>query len=890
MAFFSRIASLFRSRRLDQELEEEQRAHISMRTEELMAQGVPAQEARLRALRAFGNRALLKEETRDAELFRWLETLTQDIRFGIRQLRRNPGFTAVALLTLALGIGANTAMFSVVNAVLLRPLPFPEPQRIMSLRTLSTRNGAPQPNSLSYPDYHEYREGNRSMEAVASYYDNYLSLTGVGEPAMLRGQVVGADLFKILGVKPALGRGFLPADDAPGQHVAIISNLLWKKRFHSDSGMIGRGISLSGKEYTIVGVAPEGFQFPIQAQPTEVWVTVARDYEPESPSEKPVGEQRGAHFLSVIGRLKPGVTREQAETDLSAIARALSAQYPDQNKYYTAVRVEELLRSMVGDTRTPLTILLAAVGFVLLIACANVANLVLARSNGRSTEIAVRAALGASRGRIVRQLTTEAIMLSVGGAVLGALLAKWAVSATVGLYPQNLPRIAEVSIDGRVLLFIAGLAILTGILFGLAPAVHASRRNLNERMREGLRGAVGDSAHSRMRSVLVVAETAIGVMLLIGAGLLIRSLNRLSHVDLGLNPDHLLTAYFGLSEKRYNADQQDRFYQELMDKLRSLPGVTAAAGTQQLPLGNDDWSISFDVVERRVPESQQPSAAFYNVTSGFFETLQIPLLAGRTFNRSDTRISKPVMIINQEFANKYFPSENPLGKMVEIGVGEGKARARWKTREIVGIVGNFRATDLSQPARAAFFVPMPQLIWGPPTLVLRVAGDPNALVSSLRRVLAGMDPDAPLFEIKTMEDYLVLDLGRARFQTALLSLFAGIALLLTAIGLYGVVAYGVAQRTHEIGVRMALGASRKDVLQMVLNQGLLLTFLGVAVGVLGALGLAKFIESLLYQILPRDPATYLVVCVTLGVVALLASYIPAMRAIRVDPVVALRYE
>ncbi|HEU5450935.1 MAG TPA: ABC transporter permease [Terriglobales bacterium] len=819
-----------------------------------------------------------------------MDTLRKDLRYALRTLLNAPAFTVVAVLTLALGIGVNTAMFSVVNAVLLRPLPFPQPDRLMSLTTMNWRHGAPGPNAISYPDFLDYRSGNRSFQNIASYYDSDLALTGHGEAVMLRGQIVASGLLKVLGVQPALGRDFLPEDDEAGHHVAILSHTAWQARFQGDLSVVGKSVTLGGKPYTVIGIMPEGFQFPVRSQATDVWVTMARDFDIDKPGDKPVGAQRGAHFMSAIGRLKPGVTREQAESDMTAIARALAVQYPNSNTYNKSVRVEGYLTHLVGDTRTPLTILLAAVGFVLLIACANVANLVMTRSSGRSREMAVRAALGATRGRIVRQLITESMVLATSGAFLGALLAEWGVSAMVKLYPQNLPRAEQVGMDGRVLLFTVALAIFTAILFGLMPALQASRTDVNEAMREGGRGSIGDAKHTRVRSVLVIAETALGVMLLIGAGLLIRSLNRLSRVDLGFNPSHLLTANFDLSQTRYNGDKMDLFVTELLGKLRAIPGVMAVGGTQQLPLSNDDWGISFDIVERRLPPSQQPSAGFYTVTTDFFQALQIPLLQGRLFDERDNREGNPVMIVNREFASKFFPNENPIGKLIEIGAGEGKARERWKTREVVGVVGDIRSSDLDQAPRAAYFVPQSQLMWGPPTLILRTAGDPNSVAPQVRKIIAAMDPDAPVYDIKTMEDYLALDLGRARFQTVLLGLFAGIALLLTAIGLYGVIAYGVAQRTHEIGVRMALGASRSDVLRMVVNRGLLLTLAGVGAGVLGAVALARFIQSLLYQTPPRDPLTYTVVCVSLSIVALLASYIPAMRATRIDPMVALRYE
>jgi putative ABC transport system permease protein len=819
-----------------------------------------------------------------------VDTLLQDIRYAFRTLLNARSFTLVATVTLALGIGANTAIFSVVNAVLLRPLPFAESDRLMAVHTMNSRAGSePGTSSVSYADFTDYRTQNHSFEDLASYYGNDFSLTGGSEPLLLRGQIAGTAFFSLLHVQPVLGRGFLPGEDQPGHKVAVISYALWRSRFKSDPGISGRAIELSGKPYTIVGVAPEHFQFPVDSRATDIWVSSSHDTDAK-PGEKPLTVQRGAHFLSVIGRLKPGVTREQAETDLSAIALSLSQQYPDTNLNEKAVSVQQVLKDLIGDTQRPLMILLAAVGCVLLIACANVANLVLARSISRSREIAVRAALGASKFRIVRQLVTQSLVLAAFGALLGTLFARWAVSAVVQLYPQNLPRVQEVSLDPKVLVFTAALTVLTGLLFGLAPAVLASRVNLNEAMREGGRGSGGSARYTRLRSGLVVAETAVGVMLLIGAGLLIRSMHKLSHVDLGFAPDHTLTASFEISPTKYDPDQQDRFYTELLNRVRAIPGVLSAGGIGQLPLSNDGWSISFDVLERPLPKSQQHSAGFYQVTAGLFETMKIPLLRGRTFDEHDTRDGKPVMIINSAFQKRYFPNEDPIGKMIAIGAGDGKDRVKWRTREIVGVVGDIRTTEVAEPANPAYFVPIPQLVWGAPTLVIRTAGDPNTILPEVRRTLASMDPDAPLYDAKLLEDYLALALGRARFETTLLSLFAAVALVLTTVGLYGVIAYTVAQRTHEIGVRIALGASRSDVLRMLLNRGLLLTFSGVAIGVIGALGLAKLISSMLFETPPRDPVTYFVVSFTLCAVALVAGLVPASRASRIDPITALRYE
>jgi putative ABC transport system permease protein len=600
--------------------------------------------------------------------------------------------------------------------------------------------------------------------------------------------------------------------------------------------------------------------------------------------------QRGNHSWEAIGRLKPGVTLARVDAELASIAHSLAREYPTYDSY-TGFGVTSEVNYLIGDTRTSLLILFGAVGLVLLIACANVANLLLARSSRRAREIAIRAAIGASKWRLIRQLITESLVLSAAGAALGVLVAAASLKAVLKLYPTNLPRSEEIGIDLPVLLFTAGLAIVTGILFGLIPALRASSPNLMNAIRESGRTATAGPRHSRLRGGLVIAETALGVMLLIGAGLLIRSLERLSHAPLGFNPEHVLTASFDLSETRYNPDQQDRFVQELMQRIRALPGVVSASGAVPLPLNHDaGWSISFNLLDHPVPEANEPVSGFYDVVPGFFETMQIPLIRGRTFDERDGRNSVPVMIINQSFANRYFRNENPIGRRVTIGAGESAARAAYKTREIVGVVGDIRTSSLRRAPAPAYYIPLPQLMWGAPTLVIRTAGDPNSITLAVRKMLASMDRDAPLYDVRSLDDYLALDLGRARFQTLLLGCFAAIALLLTAVGLYGVVAYGVTQRTHEIGLRMALGASQSEVLHLVLRQGAALTIIGAGAGILGAIALTRLIASLLFETPPRDPLTYVTVCVVLSGVALLASYIPALRATRVNPTVALRYE
>jgi len=820
-----------------------------------------------------------------------MESIQKDFRYAVRNLLNARGFTAIAVLTLALGIGANTAMFSVVNAVLLRPLPFREPEQLVALGEFDTRRGSTEPSigNLSYPDFMDIRSRNRSLEEVAVYQDNEFTLTGVGEPLHVNVEDISANMFHLLGIQPSLGRAFLPEEDQPGHHVLILSDRFWRAHFNADPGVIGRSFPLNGRAYTVVGIAPPGFQFPVRAEARDLWRTFSRYGEVDDPKDTPPTAQRGNHSLEGIARMKPGANIEQMRADLNAIGSALAAEYPKSNAH-DGIIAKLQLDYMVGDTRTPLLVLLGAVGLVLLIACANVANLLLARSSGRTREIAIRAALGATRIRIVRQLVTESLVLSLTGAAVGVAVASWSLSGVLKLYSSNLPRAQEIGIDYRVLLFTAGLGIATGILFGILPAWHVSKPNLGETMREGGRTSTAGAGHSRLRSTLVVAETAIGVMLLIGAGLLLRSFHRLSHVDLGFNQQHLLTANFDLSETRYTPDQMDVFVRDLFSRIRTMPGVISAAGAIPLPLSDSNFTVSFNLLDHPVPEASEPSARFYNVSPGLFETMQIPLIKGRTFDERDQRNAPPTMIISASFAKKFFPNEDPIGRKIRIGAGEGVARESYKIREVVGVVGDIHNNEIGGALKPTYYVPLPQLMWGPPTLVVRTAGDPNAFTNELRKLLSSLDPDAPLYDIRSMEDYLALDLGRARFQTVLLALFAGVALLLTAIGLYGVMAYAVTQRTHEIGVRMALGATQSSVLRMILQRGAWLTVTGIGIGVVGAIALARVIESLLYEIPPRDPITYVAVCVTLGSVALLASYIPALRATRVDPMFALRYE
>ncbi len=813
-----------------------------------------------------------------------MDTLLKDVRYALRTLRQSPGFTLVAILTLALGIGANTAMFSVVTAVLLRPLPFPEPDRIVAISTVS-ENG--RPTAESFPDFADFRERNRSFEHIAAYDTNSLTLTGAGEPMHVEANVVTSGFFESLGMQPKMGRTFRLDEEHAGNHVAILSDRMWHAQFHADPNILGKNINLGGRPYTVIGVMPEGFEFPITSTPRELWISSAIDMEVDIPGDTPMAANRGAHFLRVVGRRKPGVSVELAQQDMRGIAASLAKQYPDTNSRRPGALVRPQLEALIGKTRPALMVLLAAVGFVLLIACVNIANLLLARGAGRSREIAIRTALGASRMRVIRQLITESMLLALAGTAIGIAGAAWAISALVKLYPQNLPRLSEVNIDYRVLLFSLGVAVLSAILFGLFPALQVTKVNLEEQLREGGR-AGGSARHKRFRTVLVVAETSLGVILLVGAGLLIRSFERLQKVDPGFSSHNVLTLNFDLPGSRYDNDKSDQFVREFFDRLNARPGIKSAAGTAQLPMSNQFAMVTFGIQDKPVPEAQKPAAAIVVVTDRYFDTMKIPVLQGRRFDERDQRNSGKVMVVSQSFAQKFFPNENPIGKQLQPGANDGPGKSPW--REIVGVVGDVRVGDLSTPPEPMFYLPYPQLIWGAPTIVVHTNVDAAAAAPEVRTVLREMDPELPLYEIRTMDDYVALSVGRQKFQTVLLGVFAGIALLLTAVGLYGVMAYSVLQRTHEIGIRMALGASQRSVLRMVLSTGARMAAIGLSIGVIGALTLTQFMKSMLFEVRSQDPITFVGVCVVLAVVTLLASYIPARRATKVDPVIALRYE
>jgi putative ABC transport system permease protein len=814
-----------------------------------------------------------------------METLLQDLRYGIRMLIKRPGFTFVAVIALALGIGANTAIFSVINAVLLRPLPFAEPERLVNLWETRPSRGITQ-NPASYPNFADWRDQNDVFERVAAFNSTDFTLTGDDNPARLGSAIVSADLFPLLGVQAATGRVFTPEDDKNGAPLTVIlSHTLWKQRYNSDPNIVGSSMTLDSKSYTVIGVMPEGFQFPVQNDPVELWTTYANALTPTDGST--IADQRGAHFLQVIARLKPGVTIEQARAAMATFGTRLSEKYPDSNTDWGAT-ANLTHDDLVGDVWLALLTLMGAVGCVLLIACTNVASLLLARATTRHKEMAIRAALGASRKRIRRQLLTESIVLSLAGGAPGLLIALWGMDALVAASGDQLPRAAQIGLDMRVLVFTLLVSIITGVLFGLVPAIHSSKTDLNEALKEGGRGTSEGGRRNFLRSVLVTVEVAFAVVLLIGAGLCLRSLWRLQSVDTGITSRNVITFDLGVPEVKYNPAKQSEFYRQLQSRLAALPGVEAASAVMPLPLGNSSMSISFEIDGQPLPPGQHPSSAYRTVSLDYFRAMGIRLVKGRDFNEHDTYDAPAVIIINEAYAERFFPGEDPIGKRVRPGMSVEPGKKPW--REIVGVVGNVRFRGLKKDFAPEYYVPESQMPMDSMTLVVKTASDPHGIVSAVREEVRNMDKDLPLYNIQTMDQYLSAAAAQPRLITLLLVIFAGLALALTAIGLYGVMSYSVAQRTHEIGIRMALGARPTDVLRLVVKQGMTLAGIGVGIGLITAFLATRLMASLLFGISAEDPLTFAAIALIIAGVALVACFVPARRATKVDPMVALRYE
>ena len=881
----SRIRATFQRRRLDEEFDGEVREHLEMLEARFVRQGMRPDQAYYAARRQFGGVTRMKENLRERRALPPIDVLVQDVRRAFRQLRRAKWFTAAAALTLALGIGASTAVFAVLNAVVLRPLPFADPDRLMAFRSVDRRG--PHPTSLSYPNFFDFRQQNRVFEHLVCYRDSRFTLSDSEPPIRVAGEIVSWDLFAALGVQPVLGRGFRAGDEAPGKHVVVLSHRLWQSRFGGDPAILARPIRINGKLYTVAGVAPAGFQFPVELPEVELWTTVADDA--SVTEDTPVTEQRGARMLDVIGRLKPGVTRERAQAQMDQIAQALARQYPDDNGNVATTSVVPESARLTGTSRTPLWILLGAVGLVLLVACANVANLLLARSTERAREFALRTALGASRQTIVRQLLTESLILGLLGCAGGVMLTEAAVRLCLPLAGDRIPvpRIYQAGVDLKVLAFAAVLALSTAVLFSLAPAAQVMRADLTGALKEGAANIA--RGHHRLRSALIVGQVTLGLVLLVGAEILMASFLYLAHRDPGFRTDHLLTFGIGLSGPRYDNAGQIAFSDRLIPRLRAIPGVQAAAAGMPLPLRGHEMGIAFDIEERPAAPADRPSSDMAIVTPGYFHAMGIGLLRGRDFSAHDDASAPRVLIVNEAFARKFFPGEDAIGRRIEPGasnIGE----ERTVMREIVGIVANAKQVPMTTDSDPIYYFPYKQLSWDIGTVVLRTAVRPADVEPAVRAALAGLDKEAPMYEIRTGEELSAEAIAAPRFFTALMSSFAGIALLLTVAGLYGVLSYSVARRRREIGVRIALGAGRRAVLGLVLREAMTLVVLGMILGVAGGVGAERLLKNAAAGVRAGDPIFLAAACGIMAVASVVAAYLPAARAASVDPMQALRTE
>ncbi len=877
-----RLRSLLRRGQVEQELDEELQYHLERQIEENLAEGMTAEAARYAALRTMGGIEQQKERCRDMRRVNFIEDFLQDLRYGMRGLAKSPVFTAVALLTLALGIGTNTAVFSVVNGVLLRPLPYNNPDRIITIWEPS-RGG--HTLGLTDVEFFDIRDRNQVFEEVAAYATGAANFTGVGEPERVTATWVSSGFFQVLGVHPALGRVITTEDDKPDPaRVVVLSYGLWQRRFAADQSVIGRQVSLNGNSRTIIGVMPLGFQF--ESGEVEMWLPLGLDPANVSPGER---------SYSAIGRLRPDVTLEQARAEMNTTAALLAEEYktrfPKGANSTSILNLIPLHELIVGDVRPVLLLLLVSIGFVLLIACANVANLHLARGAARQKEIALRLALGAGRLRIIRQLLTESLILSALGGAAGLLLAYWGVGALLALSPASLPRTGEVGIDKTVLLFTLAVSLLAGIVFGLVPGMRFSHPELHALLKEGGRSMAGSSSR-HTRHLLVVSELALAVLLLAGAGLTIKSFIRLLNVDPGFDPQNVLTARINLPQSKYPQHQQiDAFYKQLLERVEAAPGVETAGTVTVLPLSGMNSNASFEIEGRpRASDEVAQNADYRMVSLNYFRALGIPLLEGRYFAATDREDVPGVVIINQAMKHDFWPGEEALGKRINLGV----PGSPWLT--IIGIIKDVKHKALNVTSKPEFYFLHSQNaykalgIYRSLTVAVRGMAEPVALTGVVKSAVQAIDKDVPVAKVETMERILSSSVAQPRFTMLLLGIFAIVALALAAVGIYGVMAYSVGQRKHEIGIRMALGAQRRDVVRLIVGQGMGMAVIGIGIGLSLAFALTRVMSGLLFEVSTTDTPTFVVISLLPLAVALAASLLPAWRALKVDPMEALRYE
>jgi putative ABC transport system permease protein len=808
-----------------------------------------------------------------------IEELWQDLRYGARMLLNSPGFTAVAVVTLALGIGANSAIFSVIDALLLRQLPYRDPDKLVQVWETDVKRGDNAMNA-SYPNFADWRDQNHVFEQIAAYSGKGFFLRGTADAERIQGAIVSPSFFPMLGITPMLGRVFLPEEDHPNKvFSAVISERLWRRRFNSDPHITGKTVVIDDKSYTVIGVVAGVTDLYELPNDTELWLPISFGV---------AFNNRDGHYLNVMARLKPGVSREQAQANMDIISGALAAQYPDANKGH-GLRLVPLQEQIVGDFKLALLVLLGAVAIVLLIASANVANMLLARAGSRRREIAIRIALGAGRFRLIRQLLTESLLLSIFGGAIGLLLALSGVYLLVTFGPADLPRAKEIAVDGSVLGFTLAVSLLTGVIFGLAPALQASRPDLNETLKDSGRSATGSAGHRRVRSLLVVSEITFSLVLLVGAGLLMRSFLKLRAVDPGFNPQNSLVGRISLTGSKYQTGASViAFYDQFLDKIKSLPGVQSVAIRSYIPIAASEGyaNRSFFIEGRLVDLANQPLAFYNRVSPDLFHTMGIPIQSGRPFDKQDVKTAQNVILINETLARRDFPGENPIGK--RITSKENPKEEDWAT--VVGIVKDTKPRALEGDPVAEMYVPFAQQPATSMAFIIRTTIKPEGIIAAVRQTAQSLDKDQPLYSIRTLESVMSEAVAKPSFRTFLLGVFALVALILAMVGIYGVMSYSIAQRTHEIGIRMALGAQGSDVLKLAVGYGMTLTFVGVGIGLVASFALTRVMSQLLFDVKPTDPLTFTVIVLLLIGVAMLACCFPARRAMKVDPIIALRCE